>query len=272
MNSEAFGMFSMENKVVIITGGAGFLGMQFAEALGWAGAQIAIWDNCDCDKLQSQAVSLRQKNIKCIAQTVDLTDKTVIDKIASSLIEKFGRVDVLINNAAMNPTVGSNEAKGMFASYEDYTADLFRKEIDVDLTGAHLCIQAVASHMIRRRKGVIVNIASEYANIAADNRIYGENKFKSIAYITAKSGVLGLTRGWASYLGVYGVRVNAFTPGGMPKPEVSEEFKQKYSALNMLGRMANPGEYNGAILFLCSDASSFMTGTQLIIDGGKSSW
>ena len=126
--------------------------------------------------------------------------------------------------------------------------------------------------MMKQRSGVVVNIASEYANLGANNRIYCQSPFKSIAYITAKSGVLGLTRGWASYLGEYGVRVNAFIPGGMPKPEVSEEFKKKYSALNMLGRMANPGEYNGAILFLCSGASSFMTGGQLVMDGGKSAW
>jgi len=272
MNSEAYKMFSVENKVIIITGGAGFLGMQFAKALGWAGAQIVIWDNCEFNHLQSQVVNIRRENIKCIAQCVDLTNKAAIDKMVNSLIEKFGRIDVLINNAALNPAVDSAETKQMFAPYEQYPVDLFKKEVEVDLVGTHLCIRAAAPQMMKQRSGVVVNIASEYANLGANNRIYGEGQFKSIAYITAKSGVLGLTRGWASYLGEYGVRVNAFIPGGMPKPEVSEEFKKKYSALNMLGRMANPGEYNGAILFLCSGASSFMTGGQLVMDGGKSAW
>lgn len=272
MNSEAYKMFSVENKVIVITGGAGFLGMQFAKALGLAGAQIVIWDNCDFSFLQSQAVLLRQKNIKCIAQDVDLTDMVVVNKMANSVIEKFDRIDVLINNAALNPAVDSAEAEQMFSPYEKYPVDLFKKEVEVDLVGTHLCIRAAAPQMMKQRSGVVVNIASEYANLGANNRIYGEGQFKSIAYITAKSGVLGLTRGWASYLGEYGVRVNAFIPGGMPKPEVSEEFRRKYSSLNMLGRTANPGEYDGAILFLCSDASSFMTGNQLVMDGGKSAW
>ncbi len=261
MKDEAYKMFSVEGKVVVITGGAGFLGTQFAETLDQAGANIIIWDNRDF-----------KGSAKRIIQKVDLMKKATIDKAMISLLEKFGRIDVLINNAAMNPTVNSEEAEQMFAPYEKYPADLFRKEVDVNLTGMHLCIQAVAPVMMRQKSGIVVNIASEYANLGADNRIYGEGRFKSIAYITAKSGVLGLTRGWASYLGEYGVRVNTFTPGGMPKKEVSEEFRQKYSSLNMLGRMANPGEYNGAILFLCSDASSFMTGVQLIVDGGKSAW
>lgn len=269
-NPEAYRMFSVEGKVIIITGGAGFLGTQYARALGHAGANIVLWDNCD--SLKSQATSLRRENIKCTAQNVDLKNREIIDEAVKHLLEQFGCIDVLINNAALNPAVDSAEAEQMFAPYEKYPVDLFRKEIDVDLVGMQLCIQAIAPVMMKQKSGVVVNIASEYANLGADNRIYGEGQFKSIAYITAKAGVLGLTRGWASYLGKYGVRVNAFTPGGMPKPEVSEEFKRKYSSLNMLDRMASPGEYNGAILFLCSDASSFMTGTQLIMDGGKSAW
>lgn len=253
MNIEAFRMFSMEKKVVVITGGAGFLGMQYAKTLTDAGAKVIPWDICGND-------------------FVDITSKESVERAMKNVIRNYGRVDVLINNAAMNPAVDSIEVAQMFAPYEKYPPELFRKEVEIDLIGMHLCIQAVAPHMMKRHKGVIVNIASEYANIAADNRIYGEGQFKSIAYITAKAGVLGLTRGWASYLGKYDIRVIAFAPGGMPKPEVSEEFRKKYSSLNMLDRMADPGEYSGAILFLCSDASSFMTGAQLIMDGGKSAW
>ncbi|MBI2635383.1 MAG: SDR family oxidoreductase [Parcubacteria group bacterium] len=253
-------MFSVKDRVIVITGGAGFLGMQFAKALDDAGATVVLWD-----KPGAYFGSLFHNE-------VDITDEKAVQKAAQAAANFFGKIDVLINNAAMNPAVGSDEAKQMFAPYEEYPIDLWKKEIDADLTGMMICTQAAAKQMMKQGSGVIVNIASEVANIAVDNRIYGEGKFKSIAYITAKSGVLGLTRAWASYLGKYGIRVNTFTPGGMPKAEVPEDFRKRYSSLNMLGRMAGVGEYNGAILFLCSDASSFMTGSQLIMDAGKSAW
>ncbi|MDO8676861.1 MAG: SDR family oxidoreductase [Candidatus Azambacteria bacterium] len=256
MDLDALKIFSMEGKVVIITGGAGFLGMQYAKALSKAGAKVVLWD----------------KNDHIVLSYVDVTSESSVRKATERVLKGEGRIDVLINNAGMNPAVGSDEAKQMFAPYEEYPIDLWKKEIDVDLTGMMICTQAVAKQMMKQGSGVIVNIASEVANIAVDNRIYGEGKFKSIAYIVAKSGILGLTRAWASYLGKYGVRVNAFSPGGMPKAEVPKDFKERYSSLNMLGRMAEVNEYNGAMLFLCSDASSFMTGTQLVMDGGKSAW
>lgn len=250
MNPEAYKMFSVKDNVIIITGGAGFLGMQYANALKSVGAKVVSWD----------------------IPVVDITNKKDVKKATNDIIRNFGRIDVLINNAAMNPIVGSEEAKKMFAPYEKYPLTLFKKEIEVDLIGMHFCIQAVAPSMMKQKSGVIVNVTSEYANIAADNRIYEDGKFKSVAYITAKSGVLGLTRAWASYFGRYGIRVNAFTPGGMPHPGTPKKFWKKYSNLNMLGRPAKIDEYNGVILFLCSDASSFMTGAQLIVDGGKSAW
>lgn len=268
MNLEAYKMFSVEDKVVVITGGAGFLGMQFAKTLADAGAKVFLWDKCapsypDRDKYYCDKI----RNI-----FIDITNEADVQMATKMVLVFFGKIDVLINNAAMNPIVGSDEAKQMFAPYEEYPVDLWKKEIDVDLTGMLMCTQRVAKQMMNQGSGVIVNVASEYANIAANNRIYGEGKFKSIAYITAKSGVLGLTRAWASYLGKFGIRVNAFTPGGMPHPGTPHEFQDRYSDLNMLGRMAEINEYNGAMLFLCSNASSFMTGSQLVMDGGKSAW
>ena len=271
-NLKALEKFSLDGKVVVITGGAGFLGMQYARALGEAGAKVVIWDRSDFEKLQTCAMRLALAEINYSFDRVDVTDKKEVKRAADSVLEIYSRLDVLINNAGMNPAVGSEEAKRMFVPYEDYPPELWNKELAVDLTGAHICIQALAPAMMRQHSGVIVNIASEVANIAVDNRVYGEGKFKSIAYIVAKSGILGLTRAWASYLGKYGIRVNAFSPGGMPKAEVPKDFEERYSSLNMLGRMAQIDEYNGAMLFLCSDASSFMTGTQLVMDGGKSAW
>lgn len=273
MNPKAYKMFSMENKVVVITGGAGFLGTQFAICLGKAGAKVVIWDSCDFDRLQASAIRLRLADIQnFVVMKVDITDEQKVKEAVNTVVARLGSVDVLINNAAMNPEVGSEESKQMFAPYDEYSIESWKEELKVNLTGMLICTQAVAPIMKKRRSGVIVNIASEFANIAADNRVYGGGKFKSIGYITAKHGVIGMTRAWASDLGGYGIRVNAFSPGGMPKSEVPEEFRKRYSASNMLGRMAEFNEYNGAMLFLCSDASLFMTGQQLIVDGGKSAW
>jgi NAD(P)-dependent dehydrogenase (short-subunit alcohol dehydrogenase family) len=273
MSNYPFDIFSMKQKVVVITGGAGFLGMQYANSLSSAGARIVIFDQCDQALLDKAVKQIQKKSKKrTLGVRVDITDEKAVKQATQEVVKHFGRIDVLINNAGMNPMVGSDEAQKMFAPYESYPAELWRKEIEVDLTGAHNCAQAVARVMKRQRSGVIINIASEVASIAVDNRIYGKGKYKSIAYITAKSGILGLTRAWAAYLGEYGIRVNAFSPGGMPRAEVPPAFRKKYSSLNMLGRMADVGEYDAAILFLCSDASSFMTGTNMVMDAGKSAW
>lgn len=266
--------FSMKGKVVIITGGCGFLGMQYARAFVEAGARVVLFDHSEKTRIEECVYELvsRYPFYPVCGIGVDITDYSGLVSAVKDVVEKFGTVHVLINNAGLNPAVGSDESKKMFAPYEEYPSDLWDREIQVDLTGSHNCSKAVAPIMMRQCRGVIVNVASEVASIAVDNRIYGDDKFKSIAYITAKSGILGLTRAWASYLSKYGVRVNAFSPGGMPKSEVPEEFRKKYESLNMLGRMANVDEYNAAMLFLSSDASSFMTGANLVMDGGKSAW
>ena len=267
MNSKAYKMFSVEGKVIIITGGAGFLGMQYAKALFDAGAKVVLWDKSE--------PNFSGKNN--FYNVIDITDENAVQKATQIVASNFGKIDVLINNAAMNPAVGSNEAKQMFTPYDKYSLDSWEKELKVNLTGMLICIQAVAPIMKKQRSGIIVNIASEFANFAADNRIYlekesEEEKCKSIGYIVAKHGVIGLTRTFAGDLGKYGIRVNAFSPGGMPRPEIPEEFRKKYSDLKMLGRMAEVGEYNGAILFLCSEASSFMTGEQIVMNAGRNAW
>lgn len=265
--------FSLAGKTAVVTGGAGFLGMQYARMIVAAGGNAVIWDKAD-----KKTLALRVRELDLVrpghaaAFQADITDYRAPQKAARATIRRFGTIDILINNAGLNPMVGSEDARHMFAPYEKYPPDLWQKELDADVSGAQYCIQAVAPGMMAARSGVIVNIASEVSNVAVDNRIYGEGKFKSIAYIVSKTALVGLTRAWAAYLGAYGVRVNAFSPGGMPKAEVPEEFRKKYSALTMLGRMAGIGEYDAALLFLCSDASSFMTGTNMVMDGGKSSW
>ncbi len=242
-------IFSLKGKVAIITGGSGFLGKQYREALRERGARVVNWD---------------------IAQGIDVTDRSSLKRAASEVIKKFGKIDIVITNAASNPAPGSS-GEDNWAPYHTFSETLWDKELLINLTGSHLTVQAVASYMMRRRSGSIILVASDLALIGPQNRLYGKGKFKDIAYITSKAGILGLMRAWAAYLGPYNVRVNALVPGGMENKQPAA-FLKKNSELNMLGRMSREGEYNGAVIFLASDASLYMTGSCVIIDGGRTAW
>lgn len=242
-------LFSLTGKVVIITGGSGFLGKQYSEALRARGARVVNWD---------------------ITEGIDITDPSSLKKAASEVMEKFGKIDIVITNAALNSTPGSSDNDN-WAPYHTFSKALWDKEFSINLTGSHLTVQAVTPFMMRRHSGSIILVASDLALIGPQNKIYPRGKFKDIAYITSKAGIMGLMRAWAAYLGPYNVRVNALVPGGMENKQDSV-FRKKNSELSMLGRMSRKGEYNGAIVFLASDASMYMTGSCLIIDGGRTAW
>jgi 2-deoxy-D-gluconate 3-dehydrogenase len=186
-----------------------------------------------------------------------------------------GRIDILINNAALDPKFDPKHANGQAVSFEDYPLDLWNRSLAVDLTGMFLCAQAVAKPMLGRGRGVIVNIASIYGLVGPDQRIYEkpgmQPRYKPVAYSVTKSAVLGLTRYLATYWAGKNIRVNTLTPGGTFH-EHDDEFTMRYSHRTPLGRMADPSEYCGALLFLVSDASSYMTGANLVVDGGWTAW
>ena len=242
-------LFSLVGKVVAITGGSGFLGKQYSKALRARGARVVNWD---------------------ITEGIDVTDPNSLKGAASEVIKKFGKIDIVITNAAVNSPPGPS-AKDNWAPYHTFSKTLWDKEFSVNLTGSHLTVQAVAPFMMRRHSGSIILVASDLALIGPQNQIYKRGMFKDIAYITSKAGILGLMRAWAAYLGPYNVRVNALVPGGMENKHDSV-FRKKNSELSMLGRMSRYGEYNGAVVFLASDASMYMTGSCLIIDGGRTAW
>ncbi|MBI2446474.1 MAG: SDR family oxidoreductase [Parcubacteria group bacterium] len=276
INSKALEKFSLEGKVVVITGGVGFLGMQYAQGLSEVGAKIVIWDKRhfwglnDCF-LCSANIGLENHS----AITIDVTNEQKVQEAVNRAVSKFKRIDVLINNAAMNPAVGSEESQKQFVPYDEYPIDLFRKEIDVNLVGPMICMKAIIPIMKKQGGGVIVNVASEVSNIAHDHRVYADpenRKYKSPAYTASKTALVGLTRQMAAYLGQYNIRVNAFSPGGVGTDKMPADFVKRFGNANMLGRMAKENEYVAAMMFLCSDASSFMTGANLTIDGGKSAW
>lgn len=242
-------IFSITDKVIIITGGNGFLGLQFKKHLDENGAKTIVFD-------------------KSGKSPIDITNQKEVIKNVEYTIKKYGRIDGLVNVAAINAPSRSETAKEFWKPYEDFSLKLWKKEIEVNLTAAHIITQAISPYMMKQCNGSIIYVASDLAIIAPNNSIYDEGKFKDIAYVTSKAGILGLMRSWASYLGKYNIRVNATVPGGMFNNH-PDEFVKKNSALNMLGRMAKKNEYNGIIHFLLSEASSYVTGASIVIDGGR---
>ena len=193
------------------------------------------------------------------------------------MLEKFGRVDILVNNAANNPKV-ENKAEVDFSRLEFFPLEQWDADLNVGLKGAFLCSQVIGSEMSRRKQGVIVNVASDLAVIAPDQRLYrkpglpeDQQPVKPVTYSVVKTGLVGLTRYLATYWAGCGIRVNAISPGGVYNNQ-ADDFVERLANLIPLGRMANANEYQAAILFLCSDASSYMTGSNLVIDGGRSCW
>ncbi len=258
-------LFDLTDRVIIITGGGGFLGARYAKALAGAGAQVVVWDS-------KEAVLVSERIVN---QKIDITHEPQVKDAVSEILSRWGRIDGLINNAAMNPAVGSDEASKQFVPYEEYPIELWERELKVNLTGMMICTKAVVPSMMSHKSGSIVNIASEVSTIAHDHRVYNDpenRKFKSIAYTTTKTAVLGFTRQWAARLGRHNIRVNSFSLGGVQNEKMPADFVSRFGDSNMLGRMAHIDEYNGAIIFLCSDASSFITGSNLTADGGKSAW
>jgi NAD(P)-dependent dehydrogenase (short-subunit alcohol dehydrogenase family) len=273
----ANGLFDLTGRVAVITGGAGLLGVQHAEAIAAAGGHPVLVD-LRRESAESEAARIaKQWEVPSLALTADVTRPDEVGRIRNVVLQKLGRIDILINNAAIDPK--AVEGGGIEGSrLESFTLDRWNTELGVGLTGAFLCSQVLGSEMARRGRGVIVNVASDLGVIAPDQRIYrradraeDHQPVKPVSYAVVKSGLLGLTRYLATYWAERGVRVNALSPGGV-RTDQPDEFVVRLANLIPMGRMAAVDEYRGAILFLCSDASSYMTGANLIVDGGRTCW
>lgn len=263
-------LFSLKNQVAIVTGAAGQLGGEYVKILLEAGAKVAAFDINF--KNPKSSLNQIQNTSNFVKYEVDITRKDSIIKAKDQVIHDLGIPEILINNAAIDaPPNAKEQVTGCFEEYPEFAWDAM---MDVNLKGMFLCCQVIGAEMAKNKKGSIINISSIYGLVSPDQRIYEykpEPFFKPIAYSVTKSGVLNLTRYLATYWAKYNVRVNTLTLAGVFNNQDST-FLKNYTNKVPLGRMANVDEYNGAILFLSSQASSYMTGSNLIIDGGFTAW
>lgn len=268
--------FDLHGQVAVITGAAGLLGIRHCEALASAGAHVVAVDlnGQACQDLVA-ALSANHGG-EHLAIEANLTDPDAVKRMRTQVLDRFRRVDVLVNNAAINDKVETPHVSSQVMRFEDYPVSTFRDVLDVSVTSAFLCCQQLAPAMAEQRSGSIINIASTYALVGPDQRLYQRADgtqafFKSAAYPTAKAAMLGLTRFLAAYYGPHQVRANSLTPGGVENGQ-DETFVRRYSERTPLGRMGTPHDYQGALLFLASNASCYMTGANLVVDGGYTAW
>jgi NAD(P)-dependent dehydrogenase (short-subunit alcohol dehydrogenase family) len=267
----------LDGRVAIITGGAGLMGVQHAHVVGEAGGIPVLWD-IDREALAAQSREISaQYGVDCQGLMVDITSPEAVSRGFEQVLARFNRVDILINNAANDPKV-SGAAGLAWSRLENFSLDHWAQDLAVGLTGAFLCSQKVGAYLAQRGGGVILNIASDLGVIAPDQRLYRQpglaedaQPAKPVTYSVIKHGLIGLTKYLATYWADKNVRVNALSPGGIYTNQ-PEAFVNQLSGLIPLGRMASREEYRAAVLFLVSDASSYMTGANLIVDGGRTCW
>ena len=269
--------FDLTGRVAVVTGGVGLLGAEFCRTLAEAGAAVAV---VDLNEAASQTVAdrLTTNGYQALALPTNITQPDAVNTAVEKILSMFGRLDVLVNSAALDPKFDPDAVnKGITpGAFEDYPLDLWNSALNVNLTGMFLMTQACVKPMIEQgKKGSIINICSTYGLNGPDQRIYvKEGKrvaFKPVYYTVTKAGVMGFTKYLATYYAGTEIRVNALTPGGVFNNH-EEYFVNNYSAKTILGRMANKDEMNGALLFLASDASSYMTGNNVVVDGGWTAW
>ncbi len=275
---EPFNRFTLAGKVALVTGAAGLLGVQHVRALCEAGADVVLSDvSLEAAEKATAAVAADFPEARILPLRLDVADLDSARAVLDAVIDRFGGVHILINNAAIDPKVQKDSVVET-SRLEHFPLEQWNFQIGVGLTGAFLCSQVFGAWMAAHGGGVILNIASDLSVIAPDQRLYrkeglGEDRqpVKPVTYSVIKAGLVGLTRYLATYWAECGVRVNALSPGGVYNGQ-ADEFVTRISRLIPMGRMARVDEYQAAVQFLCSDASSYMTGQNIVMDGGRSIW
>jgi gluconate 5-dehydrogenase len=261
-------LFDMGGEVAIVTGATGQLGGQMADALAEAGAHVVVASRTESD-CERKATELSSKHAEALAVPTDVTDPESVENMVNKAVDRFGGVDVLVNNAY----------SGTAAPFEEITLDDWNAAFEGAVTSTFLCSQAVAPVMVEQESGSIVNVGSIYGTVAPDHSIYGETGLNNPAnYGPAKAAVVQFTRWLAAYLAEDGVRVNCISPGGFydedleDRPGYEETFVPNYRDRTPLGRMGDDTDLKGPIVFLASDASEWVTGHNLLVDGGWTVW
>lgn len=270
---------NLQGHTIIVTGGAGMLGREYARALAIAGANVVVADINE--ELAATVAASAQANPNAtgtaIGVRIDVTQATSVQQVVQRVLNLYGRIDGLVNNAALDPKFDDSQKGQHTFAFENYPVELWNQSLQVNLTGMFLCAQAVGAVMREQERGAIVNISSIYGLVGPDQRLYERDDkdaprtFKPIDYSVTKSAVLGFTRYLAAYWAGTGIRVNTLTLGGVYNNHEAE-FVRRYSDRTPLRRMADKDEYCASLLFLLSDASSYMTGSNLVIDGGWTAW
>jgi len=269
--------FNLSGRVALVTGGPGLLGQEFCRTLAEAGAAVVVVD-VRSEAASATAQALTQAGHRALGVGVDITRQESVNRMVAVTLEAFGRLDILVNSAALDPKVDPAalaDQKTPLGAFEDYPLAAWQAALDVNLTGMFLCCQSAVRPMLAQGSGVIVNICSMYGVVGPDQRLYQRDgqqvTYKPVYYSVTKAGVLGLTHYLATYYAGKSIRVNALTPGGVFNSH-DKTFLDAYAARSVLGRMAQKDEMNGALLFLASDASAYMTGSNLVVDGGWTAW
>jgi 2-deoxy-D-gluconate 3-dehydrogenase len=280
MNSnDMSSLFQLTDRVAVVTGGGGLLGAEFCRTLVEAGAQVVVAD-INTPAAESTATNLIQSGYDAMAVHTDITSPESVNRMVNVTLETYNRLDILVNSAALDPKfdprhVHTEHLEAARGAFESYPLHAWQQALNVNLTGTFLCCQAAVHPMLDQGRGVIINLSSIYGLVAPDQRLYQQPgqppSYKPVYYSVTKSGILGLTRYLAAYYAGKNIRVNVLSPGGVYNGH-DEEFVKAYAARTVLGRMAEKDEMNGALLFLSSDASAYMTGANLVIDGGWTSW
>ena len=278
--SKAFEKFDLTGKTALITGAAGLLGVEHAAALLESGATVVLTDIGEAS-LASARVTLSRNmdSARIITRVMDVSGPDAIQAVAEELSTTGHRVDILVNNAAIDPKVKGDQGVLETSRLENFSLEQWDLQVAVGLTGAFLCSQIFGTAMARDGKGgVILNIASDLSVFSPDQRLYRKTgvademqPVKPVTYSVIKAGLIGLTRYLATYWADKGVRANALSPGGVFNGQ-GDEFVQRLTSLIPLGRMASCDEYRAAVQFLCSDASAYLNGQNIVMDGGRSVW
>lgn len=271
---------NIKGKVCVVTGGGGLIGMKHSEAILEGGGIPVLLDIVPTG-MERVKKSLKEEygdDIVVETYVTDITDRDKLVAVREDLLKKYGHVDVLINNAANNPKVEGGSKNLGAIRFHNFPVEMWNQDIAVGLTGAFLCAQVFGEQMEKQNKGVILNISSDYGIIAPDQRIYrkegvpeDEQTVKPVSYSVVKHAIIGLTKYLAVYWASKGIRVNTLCPASLSNGQ-DEEFVSKISQLIPLGRMSNPDEYVCTILYMISDATTYMTGATVILDGGRTIW